>query len=311
MLGLIVLLQALTLAIAGPPSSPEYLPIWVAAADGHFDRQKLKVTVKPTRSEVGAAEALAQSQADLVATSLEAMLRFGARDAQNPRLFFGLTAAPPVALLVAANNAVTITTVHDLAGLRIGISAPGAAEHTWLNGILARGGLGANQVNIVSVGERGLPRALLGGDVQAAFVHDPVAARLVGERLATALVDLRTPADAERVLGGATVSAGVFLRAERRVGEAELAAFAKALIAAQERIAGGDPEGLAAKLPKSVVGIPDEFAARLGQAKYLYLAKGRVTANQLQASETFLKDQLPLPSRARIQLLVPPRAAGR
>jgi len=311
MLGLIVLLQALTLAIAGPPTSPEYLPIWVAANDGHFDRQKLKVTVRSTRSEVGAAEALAQSQADVVATSLESMLRFGAREAQNPRLFFGLTAAPPVALLVGASHGVHVKTVQDLAGLRIGISAPGAVEHTWLNGILARAGLNPAQVNIVSVGERGLPRALLGGDVQAAFVGEPAASRLVGERLATVLVDLRTPAAAERVLGAPTVSAGVFMRAERRVGEAELAAFARAVIAAQERIAAGEPANLAPKLPKSVVGLAEDFGARLTQGKTLYLPRGRVTTNQLQASETFLRDQLPLPPRARIQLLVPPRAAER
>src|SRR5207237_1807803 len=89
-LALIVLLQTLTLAVSGPATSSEYLPIWVAAHDGHFARQGLTVNLKPTRSEVGAAEALAQGQADLAAASVEAMLRFGAREGQSPRLLLGL-----------------------------------------------------------------------------------------------------------------------------------------------------------------------------------------------------------------------------
>src|SRR5207247_823879 len=113
-LALIVLLQTLTLAVSGPATSPEYLPIWVAAADGHFARQGLRVTLRATRSEVGAAEALAQSQVDLAATSLEAFLRFGIREGQNPRVVFGLTAAPPVALVVDAAHG-RLRTVADVA----------------------------------------------------------------------------------------------------------------------------------------------------------------------------------------------------
>ena len=105
MLGLIVLLQTLTLAVSGPPTSLEYLPVWVAAGHGQFAGAGLRVTLKATRSEVGAAEALAQGQVDLAATSLEAMLRFGFRDGQSPRLVFGLTAAPPVALVVESSHA--------------------------------------------------------------------------------------------------------------------------------------------------------------------------------------------------------------
>ena len=106
MLGLIVLLQTMVLAVSGPPTSPEYLPIRVAEAEGYFAAEGLAVTVKTTRAESGAAEALAQGQADLAATTLEAILRFGLRAAsQAPRLVFGLTAAPPVALLVGASHA--------------------------------------------------------------------------------------------------------------------------------------------------------------------------------------------------------------
>src|SRR5437763_41660 len=106
MLGVIVLLQTLTLAIAGPATSTEYLPLRVADAEGLFAHEGLSVVVKTTRAEPGAAEALVQGQADLVATSLDAMLRFGPRSSsQSPRLVLGLTAAPPTALLVSTSPA--------------------------------------------------------------------------------------------------------------------------------------------------------------------------------------------------------------
>src|SRR5947199_183268 len=92
---LIVLLQALIFAVSGPPTSPEYLPVRVAEAEGYFAAEGLAVTVRTTRAESGAAEAVAQGQADLAATTLEAILRFGLRatTSQAPRLGLGVNAA--------------------------------------------------------------------------------------------------------------------------------------------------------------------------------------------------------------------------
>src|SRR5436309_1379062 len=115
MLGLIVLLQTLTLAVSGPATSSEYLPIRVAEAEGYFAREGLEVTIRTTRAESGAAEALAQGQADLTATTLEALLRFGPRGAgQTPRLVFGLTAAPPFAV-PAAQERIRRASAEELA----------------------------------------------------------------------------------------------------------------------------------------------------------------------------------------------------
>src|SRR5882762_3759734 len=174
MLGAIILAQALTLAVSGPTSSPEYLPLRVAEAEGYFAKEGLAVTLTTTRAEPGAAEALAQGQVDLAATSLEAILRFGPRTArQAPRLVLGLTAAPPVALVATKSLDGTLTSVKNLVGLRIGVATPGAPEHAWLNAILARAGVPLMQVDIVSLGTRGLVTGLETGDVQAGLVAEP------------------------------------------------------------------------------------------------------------------------------------------
>lgn len=301
MLGLILLLQALTVVVSGPPTSPEYLPLRVAEAEGYFAREKLAVTLRTTRSEVGAAEALAQGQADLAATSLEALLRFGSRPgAPLARLVFGLTAAPPVVLLAAAQAGAT-QSVDTLAGLKIGLSAPGAPEHTWLLGLLAAGGVGPSQVELVSLGARGLASALEAGEVHAGLVHEPGASRLLAEGRAALLADLRSPEAVARALGAETVNAAVFVRRDRRVADATLTAFARALLAAVERIRMAAAAELGARLPARVLGgAANEFDTRVAATRETYLPGGRVTPEQVRRTIDLVQAHQPLPASLKL-----------
>ena len=301
MLGVILLLQTLTLAIAGPAASPEYLPLRVAHAEGHFAREGLNVVLKTTRAEPGAAEALVQGQADLVATSLEAMLRFGPRSAaQAPRIVFGLSAAPPVALLVPTSQAETVKTVTDLPGTRVGLSTPGAPEQAWLAWLLARSGMTLAQVWVVSHGNRGLVSAVETGDVHAGLVPEPFASRLLADGRARLLVDLRTPAAVTQALGGLTVNAAVFARADRRPRDRDLAAFARAVLAAEQQLATAPPAELAAKLGKRVAGSGDDFAERLESTRAIYLDGGLVTAEQVKQTMALIRAHQPLPATSRV-----------
>jgi NitT/TauT family transport system substrate-binding protein len=301
MFGLILLLQALTVAVSGPPTSAEYLPLRVAESHGYFAREGLAVTLKTTRAEVGAAEALAQGQADLAATSLEAVLRFATRAVtQGPRLVFGLTAAPPVALLLVAPLEASVRSVDQLAGVRVGITAPGDPAHTWLMALLARARLSIAQVETISLGERGLVTALETGEVQAGMVAEPSASRLVAEHRAIVLADLRTPAAVERALESRTVNAGVFARADRRPAERDLLAFARALVDAERLIATAGVDVLAARLPRAVIGPLEEFERRLETARSLYLPDGAVTIAQLRQSIAIVRAHMPFAPGLRI-----------
>lgn len=301
MIGLILLLQALTIAVSGPPTSAEYLPLRVAEAEDYFTREGLAVILKTTRAEVGAAEALAQGQADLAATSLEAILRFGTRAVtQAPRLVFGLTAAPPVALLLGTSLDGTVRSVGQLAGLRVGVAAPGDPAYTWLMAILSRARLSIAQVEMVSLGERGLVNALERGDVHAGMVEEPAAGRLVAEQRAVVLGDFRTPAAVERALGVPTLNAGVFVRADRKPPDRALAALTRALVAAERLIATSGAEALAARLPRAVVGLPEEFERRLEAARILYLPEGAVTVSQVRESIAIVRAHMPFSPGLRI-----------
>ncbi|HXG04890.1 MAG TPA: ABC transporter substrate-binding protein [Candidatus Binatia bacterium] len=300
MVALIALLQSLLLAVSGPATSPEYLALRLADAEGHFAREGLAVTIRTTRSEVGAAEALAQGQAQLAATSLEALLRFGYRDPRNlPRLVFGLTAAPPVALLIPESLAATLTSVRQLAGLRIGVTSPGAPEQAWLNALLRQAGLDVTDVEIVSLGTRPLAAALNAGQVQAAVVPEPQASGLLADGSAALLVDLRSPEAAARAVGGPTVNAAVFARDRDEVHPRLLAAFARAVLAAERRIEQAPADALAGVLPEAVVGAPAEFEHRVQTARRLYLPGGSVTPAQLERTVAMIRAAAPLPASPR------------
>jgi ABC-type nitrate/sulfonate/bicarbonate transport system substrate-binding protein len=300
MIAWLVLLQtALTIAVAGPPTSPEYLPLHVAQADGLFTAQQLSVTLRSTRSDAAAAEMLATGQAQLAATSLDAALRLGGTEGVPPRLVWALTAAPPVALLVAPGRVDTIRSAADLAGQTVAIPAPGTTEDQALGLLLARAGVPMHRVKVLSLGERGVARALEGGEVAAGVLGEPHVSRLVEGGKAVIAVDLRTAKDAAATLGGPTVGAALFARAGAEPPAATVRALRAALQAAVGWTISAEPAALQTTLPSAVIGSPADFALRLRSARDLFLADGRVPAETLERSLELLRARAPLPAKVK------------
>jgi NitT/TauT family transport system substrate-binding protein len=312
MIAWLVLLQtSLTIAVGGPITSPEYLPLHVAQAEGHFAAQQLAVTLRPMRSDAGAAEALAQGHAQLAATSLDSALRLGHVEGAPPRLVWGLTAAAPVALLVNPARAESIRSAADLVGQTVAVPAPGTAEDQTLGLLLARANVPFSRVTLRSLGERGAARALESGEVAAAVLAEPYVSRLVAEGKAAVAIDLRTAAGAAAALGGPTVNAALFARAGTGPETATLRALGAALQAAVARVTGSEPAALATVLPATVVGSPADFAARLRSARDLFLPGGRVSVETLERSLALVRARAPLPIQVKVpkrveQLLVDP-----
>ncbi|MEK7444244.1 MAG: ABC transporter substrate-binding protein [candidate division NC10 bacterium] len=301
MIGLMLLLQtALTIAVAGPATSPEYLALRVAEAEGYFTDERLRVTLHTVRAESAAAEALAQGRADLAATSVDAALRLGHDRGEPPRLVFGLTAASPAALLVAPDKAGSIRSVADLAGQPVGIPSPGTPESALLHALLARAGVAPQRVLISSHGERGVASALIAGTVAAAVVGEPWITRLLEDRHAVVLADLRTPDETARWLGGPTVHAALFVRGDSRLGTEELAPLLRALLRATARLRSGRPDELRARLPAVVVGAREDFAPRLAAAQGAALPDGRVSRDALDRTVDMANERAGLPSVLRL-----------
>lgn len=298
--GLALLQAALTIATAGPATAPEYLPLWVARAEGYFTAEGLAVDIQSTRAETGAAEALARGQVELAATSIGAALLVGHTGGKPPKVVFGLTAAPPVALLIAAPRRDEITGLADLIGRDVGVPAPGTPADFGLLSMLAVADIPVPRVTIKSYGDRGLVAALETGRAAAGVIGDPYATRLLEEDKASVLADLRKRGEAARWLGGPTVHAAIFAPAKTKLSDTELRALARALQRAVKRIETAEPEDLQAKLPAAVVGFPQEFAIRVQGAREIYLPDGLVTPEMLEASIRLVRNRLPIPARVKI-----------
>jgi len=304
---------AITIAVAGPATSPEYLPLHIAQNEGYFVQEKLEVVLKVERSEGDAALALARGRADIAATSLDAAYRLGHVAGAPPLLLFGLTAAPPVALLVSPIHKDTVRSPSDLRGQPVGLPGTGTPEQAMLATILERANVRIHHVPLRTFSNRGLAGALEQGEVAAAVMADPWVTRLAAPRVATEgetragekntasiLVDLRTRSDAARWLGAETVHAALFVRAEGRPGDQELAALVRALLRAAVKAAEAPAEALASVLPAAVTGQPDDFALRVAGARQSYLPRGQVTEDMLKASVTQARERSPFPAAVKL-----------
>ncbi|MBI2460095.1 MAG: ABC transporter substrate-binding protein [Candidatus Rokubacteria bacterium] len=119
----------LTVAVAGPPTEPSYLPLYVAEALGTFEAEGVRVTLRRVKGEGSAVAALREGDAEVAATSVDQAVRLG-WGRGTPLALVALTAlSPPAALLVSARHRETIATVADLRGKRIAIPGPGTSVH--------------------------------------------------------------------------------------------------------------------------------------------------------------------------------------
>ncbi len=291
---------AITIAVAGPATSPEYLPLHVALAEGYFAQEKLEVTLKVEQSESDAALALAGGRADVAATSLDAAYRLGHVKGAPPLLLFGLTAAAPVAIVVSPHHKDTLRSPADLRGQPVGLPGAGTPEQAMLATILSRAGVKIHQVPLQSFSNRALAGALEQGLVAAGVMADPWVTRLVQERGAFSLADLRTRSDAARWLGAETVHAAVFVRPDGRPDDQELAALCRALLRAVVKVTSAPAESLASVLPSSVTGQAGDFPLRVAGARESYLPSGRVTKDMLKASLAQARERSPLPAAVKL-----------
>src|SRR5260370_38307609 len=92
------------------------------------------------------------------------------------------------------------------------------------------------------------------------------------------------------------------MRTDRRVRDRELAAFHRAVLAAESRLATATAAELAERLSSSITVPAEEFEGRLEACRALYLDDGAVTIPQGRQTLTMIRAHVVLPAPA----LVPP-----
>ena len=232
------------------------VPYEVARHQGHFAAEGLDVQLVYTRGGNAAMQALVGGAVDYAGTSFDVALQAAANGAAIRR-FASTGRLPLFALAVAPDRRETISTVQDLEGTTVGISALGNADHALLLFLLDQAGVEANRVRFAAIGTNVFD-ALRIGQIDAAMVQEPALSLVVGAG-GRELVNFMDIDEATRHLGGPYEFMGVAVRAgdrDRRLPEMRRLSAALARALADTRSL--PPADVVAALPTPLIAGSDE-----------------------------------------------------
>ncbi len=164
---------------------------------------------------------------------------------------------PGLVLVVAPKDTNTVTAVKDLAGKRVGVSAPGSSTDFFLKYLLKKSGVDPNSVPVLGVGLGPTAVAAMEhGEIDAAVMLDPAVTLLKAKyKDLRILSDTRTEQDTLEVFGG-YYPGGVLYAEESWVAshQKEAAALAAAIVSTLKWIHRHSAEEIMAKMPPELVG---------------------------------------------------------
>lgn len=172
----------LRLAVARGPVS---LPIYVAEAQGYFEREGVAVRLQECASGRSCFQLLAQQQADL-ATGSELLVTLGTLKGQEAVIIATISSSTHHIKLVARRSA-GIHAPQDLKGKRVA-TIPGTSAQYFLDRWLVFHDLDPKTVAVHPLPLEQLTDALKGHKVDAIVIWEPVAAAAIGALAEDALV---------------------------------------------------------------------------------------------------------------------------
>jgi NitT/TauT family transport system substrate-binding protein len=213
---------------------------------------------------------------------------------------------PGLVLGVSPRHTAEISSVKDLAGKKVGVSAPGSSTDFFLKYLLARNGVDPNAVAVIGIGiEATAVAAMERGTVDAAVMLDPGATLLKAKFPAfKILVDVRTQADTLAVFEGEYPGGALYSRADWIARhDKETQALTDAILATLKWIHSHTAEEIMAKMPDELVG-PDKalYLAALKNTIPMYSTTGRMDPKGAQAVLAVFSRSSPDVAKARIDL---------
>ena len=162
-----------TIAIGGQ-AQLVYLPVTLAAQLGYYHAEGLEVELHDFPGGSKALEALMGGSADVVSGFFDHTVQMAA-EGKHLQSFVAMLRYPGLALIVSpAAGKKKIESARDLAGLNIGVSAPGSSTHMLLNHLLLKQGLKPGDVSAIGIGmAAGAVAAMESGRVDAAVMAEP------------------------------------------------------------------------------------------------------------------------------------------
>ncbi|HET7192043.1 MAG TPA: ABC transporter substrate-binding protein, partial [Pseudolabrys sp.] len=170
--GLALAQSKVTLAVGGG-SCLCYLPTMLAQALGEYEKAGVNVEVVDFKGGSESLKAVIGGSADVVSGYFDHCVNLAAKG-QHLQAFVVYDRFPGLVLVVSPKHAAEIKSIKDLAGKKVGVSAPGSSTDFFLKYLLAKEGVDPNSVSVVGVGLGSTSIvAMEQGSVDAAIMLDP------------------------------------------------------------------------------------------------------------------------------------------
>src|SRR5262249_13603889 len=209
-----------------------YLPTVLAEQLGEYKKAGLEIELVNFKGGSQALTAVLGGSADVVSGYFDHCVNLAAKN-QSLVAFVVYDRYPGFALVVAPRQT-AINSIKDLAGKKVGVSAPGSSTDFFLKYMLSKNGVDPNSVAVIGIGlEATAIAAMEQGSVDAAIMLDPAITVLQGKnKNLKILSDTRTQADTMSVFGGEYPGGALYTRSDWIAKhEKETQALATAIVA--------------------------------------------------------------------------------
>src|SRR3954468_2211339 len=173
-----------------------YLPTVLAKQLGEYDKAGLAVELVDLKGGSDALKAVLGGSADVVSGYFDHCVNLAAKK-QELQSFVVFDRYPGLVLVVSPKHMDEIKSIKDLAGRKVGVTAPGSSTDFFLKFLLKKHGLDPSSASVIGVGLNATAVAAMEqGLVEAAVMADPAVTVLQGSHSdLRILADTRTQKD--------------------------------------------------------------------------------------------------------------------
>ena len=282
-----------------------YLPTVLAQQLGEFQKAGLAVELVDLKGGSDALKAVLGGSADVVSGYFDHCVNLAAKK-QELQAFVVYDRYPGLVLVVSPIHADEIKSIKDLAGKKVGISAPGSSTDFFLKYLLRKNGVDPASTAVIGVGLGGASVAAMEqGLVDAAVMLDPSVTVLQSTHPDLRILsDTRTQKDTLDVFGGEYPGGALYSTTAWIAGhDKEVQALTNAILNTLAWIHTHSPEDIMAKMPPEMVGKNKElYLAALKNTIPMYSETGKMDPKGADAVLAVFSESSPEVAKANIDV---------
>lgn len=282
-----------------------YLPTVLAKQLGEYDKAGLAVELVDLKGGSDALKAVLGGSADVVSGYFDHCVNLAAKK-QELQSFVVYDRYPGLVLVVSPKATDKINSIKDLAGKKVGVSAPGSSTDFFLKYQLRKNGLDPLGTAVIGIGLGATAVAAMEqGQIDAAVMLDPAVTVLAGNHKDLKILsDTRTQKDTLDVFGGEYPGGALYTTtAWIKSHDKEVQALTNAMMNTLNWIHAHTPEEIMAKMPEGMVGKDRElYLAALRNTIPMYSQTGLMDPKGAAAVLAVFSESSPEVAKANIDV---------